>query len=63
MKTLAIVLAIIFLILAVCTAFGLASFLPILGLDGTHHTKHAILYFILAILAFVWYRFQNNAPA
>jgi hypothetical protein len=61
MKILAIVLALFFIVLAVTAAFGLCSYVPAIGLDGTHHTKHAILYAILGVLSLVWYRFQNNA--
>ena len=60
MKTLALVLAIIFFILAILCFTGMASFLPAIGLDGTHHTKHAIAYLIVAILCVLWMRM---APA
>ena len=60
MKTLALVLAIIFIILALLAWTGIASFLPALGIDGTHHVKHGILYAILAVLCFVWMRFAST---
>lgn len=63
MKTLALVLGIIFVVLAILAFTGIASFMPALGVDGTHHMKHGIGYLILAILCFVWMRFQTNAPA
>ncbi len=63
MKNLALVLAIIFIILAVTVALGLSSAAPILGMNGEHHTKHAVLYAVLAVLSLVWYRFQSNAKA
>ncbi len=59
MKILALVLAAVFILLAVLAATGSTSFMPVLGLDGTHHVKHAILYAILAILSLVWFRFAS----
>ncbi|GAC1389089.1 MAG: hypothetical protein NVSMB31_04440 [Vulcanimicrobiaceae bacterium] len=60
MKMLALVLAIVFLILAVLTFTGATNILPVLGLDGTHHTKHGIGYIILAILCFMWMRMSSG---
>jgi hypothetical protein len=62
MKALAVVLGVIFVILAICTATGIAHFAPAIGLNGQHHTKHTILYAILAILCFVWAR-MSTEPA
>jgi hypothetical protein len=56
MKVLAVVLGIIFIILAILTWTGAARFLPAIGLDGTHHVKHTILYAVVAVLCFVWAR-------
>jgi len=55
MKTLALVLAIAFFVVAVL------YFLPS-GPFG-HHLKHGIVFAILGILALVWMRFQSSAPA
>lgn len=64
MKALAVVLGIIFVILAILTATGVAHFAPAIGLNGVHHTKHTILYAVLAILCFVWARMSTeSAPA
>jgi hypothetical protein len=64
MKALAAILVVFFLILAalaiahplepssVTRAIGFSSDKP--------HTKHAIAYFVLALLALVWIRFQSN---
>ncbi|PZR58535.1 MAG: hypothetical protein DLM50_03385 [Candidatus Meridianibacter frigidus] len=62
MKTLALVLAIILFVLALLAWSGIAAFLPALGIDGTHHLKHGILYFVLGILCLVWMRFSASAP-
>ncbi len=61
MKNLAIVLAFVFIALSICVYLGVWNGLPAIGLDGTHHVKHAILYAILAILSLLWFRFQTNA--
>jgi hypothetical protein len=59
MKVLAVVLGIIFIILAILTWTGAARFLPAIGLDGTHHVKHTILYAVVAVLCFVWARMST----
>lgn len=56
MKILAIVLAVIFVVLGIMAWTGSSNMMPMLGLDGTHHTKHAIAYFVLAVLCLVWMR-------
>jgi hypothetical protein len=56
MKVLAVALGIIFLILAVLTFTGAVHALPAIGLDGKHHTKHTVLFFVIALLCFVWAR-------
>lgn len=61
MKPLAIVLGIIFVILAILTATGIAHFAPVLGLNGERHTKHTILYAVIAILCFVWARMSTES--
>lgn len=60
MKVLAVALGIIFVILAVLTATGAAHFAPAIGLDGHHHTKHTILFAVIAILCFVWARMSTD---
>jgi hypothetical protein len=61
MKALAVVLGIIFVILAILAATGIAHFAPALGLDGRHHTKHTVLYAVIAILCFIWARMSTEA--
>ena len=64
MKPLAIVLAVMFLILAACAFTGAIHGGPrSLGLDGLPHAKHGVLYVILAVLSLIWLRFQSAAPA
>lgn len=61
MKVLAVVLGIIFVILAILTATGVAHFAPFIGLDGHRHTKHTILFAVIAVLCFVWARMSTEA--
>lgn len=63
MKVLAVALGVLFAILAVLTATGVAHFAPAIGLNGVHHTKHTILYGVLAILCFVWARMSTETAA
>jgi hypothetical protein len=63
MKVLAVVLGVIFVILAILAATGIAHFAPALGLDGKHHTKHTILYAVIAVLCFIWARMSTETPS
>lgn len=56
MKQLALVLAVVFLIIAVLYWTG--HFVP-----AGVHVKHGVVSVILALLCLVWYRFQTAAPA
>ena len=65
MKALAIVLAIVFVgcaILSIAHPLEPSSITRAIGFSNDKpHTKHAIAYFVLALLALVWIRFQTNA--
>ena len=52
MKQLALILAVVFLVIAVLYWTG--HFYP-----GGVHTKHGIVAIVLALLCLVWYRFQS----
>jgi hypothetical protein len=64
MKALAAALAVFFVILAVVAiAHPLhpSSITKAIGFSNDKpHTKHAIAYFVLALLSLVWIRFQSN---
>jgi membrane-bound metal-dependent hydrolase YbcI (DUF457 family) len=60
MKPIAIVLGIIFIILAALTATGIAHFAPAIGINGHRHVKHTILFAVIAILCFVWSRMTTE---
>ena len=63
MKTLALVLALVFIIASILAFKGWATFSHPLGFDGIPHVKHAILYAALAILSLLWARMNNAQPA
>ncbi len=60
LKPLALVLAIVFFIIAVLYATGI---LQIGAHDPGPHLKHAALFVILGVLSLVWMRFQSSSPA
>lgn len=60
MKVLAVVLAVVFAVLAVLTWTGVANFAPFIGLNGHHHTKHTILYAVIAVLCLAWARMSGE---
>ena len=67
MKALAIVLAVVFVgcaILSIMHPLDTTHLTSALGFSNDKpHTKHPFLYFILAVLALIWLRFQSAAPA
>jgi hypothetical protein len=67
MKSLAIALAIIFVlcgILSILHPLEANHVTSLLGFSSDKvHEKHPFLYFVLAVLALVWLRFQSAAPA
>ena len=63
MKAVAVVLAILFVVLAILAGTGAVDLHSrALGLDGTHHAKHTVGYLVLAVLCLVWMRFLNAEP-
>jgi hypothetical protein len=67
MKALAIALAIVFVgcaVLSILHPLEANSMTRALGFSSDKaHEKHPFLYFILAVLALVWLRFQSAVPA
>ncbi|HZT11360.1 MAG TPA: hypothetical protein VFA29_01020 [Candidatus Baltobacteraceae bacterium] len=63
MRTLAVVVGIIFVLAAICSATGILHFSHALGFDGARHTKHTILYAVIALLCFAAARMSSGAPA
>ena len=65
MKPLAGILVVVFVILAalaIAHPLEPSSITKALGFaNDKPHTKHAIAYFVLALLSLVWIRFQSNA--
>ena len=58
MKGLAILLAVVFFLIAVLYATGT---LQVLASTPGPHVKHAVLFAVLGILALIWFRFQSAA--
>ena len=58
MKILALILAIVFLVIGVLYWNGTIQFGA--SRPGPHHL-HAILFYVLALVAIVWSRFQRSA--
>lgn len=56
MKQLALILAVVFIIIAILYWTGH-------GYPAGVHTKHGIVAIVLALLCLVWYRFQSASPA
>ncbi len=56
MKQLALILAAVFVVIAILYWTGH-------GYPSGVHAKHGIVSIILALLCLVWYRFQSAAPA
>ena len=67
MKALAIVLAVVFVacaVLSIMHPLEPSSMTHALGFSNDKaHAKHPFLYFILAVLALIWLRFQSASPA
>jgi hypothetical protein len=58
MKSLAVILAVVFFAIAILYWTGT---LQIGAHEGGPHHKHAVLFAVLGILALIWYRFQSTA--
>jgi uncharacterized protein YjeT (DUF2065 family) len=67
MKSLAIALAVIFIlcgILSILHPLAANEMTRALGFSSDKaHAKHPFLYFVLAVLSLIWLRFQSAAPA
>jgi hypothetical protein len=67
MKALAILLAVAFVacaVLSIAHPLDPNAVTRALGFSSDKvHAKHPFLYFVLAVLALVWLRFQSAAPA
>jgi len=67
MKALAIVLVVVFVgcaILSIAHPLEPSTVTRALGFSNDKaHAKHPFLYFVLAVLALIWLRFQSSQPA
>lgn len=62
MRTLAVVLAVVFFLLGILYGLGMINFLTESGPTHTHHVTHLIVLWFLALLCLIWARFQS-APS
>lgn len=62
MKIIALILAIVFFVIGLGYALGFLQ-LFVSHSEGTHHVKHAILFWVLAFLSIIWFRFQSAPRA
>lgn len=60
MKALAIVLALVFFVVGLLYGMGMINVLTKSGTTHSHHITHLVVFWILAILSLVWYRFQSS---
>lgn len=67
MKALAVALAVVFVacgVLSILHPLDPNAATRALGFSSDKvHAKHPFLYFVLAVLALIWLRFQSAAPA
>jgi hypothetical protein len=61
MRAVAVLLAIVFFVLAALYWTGALQF-AVREPGGPHH-KHAVLFAVLGILSLIWFRFQSSAPS
>lgn len=61
MKSLPVVLAVIFFILGLLYGLGVVHWFA--NPAHPHHWSHLVLFFVLGALCLVWGRFQSNATA
>lgn len=62
MRTLALVLAVVFFLLGILYGLGKINFLTESGGAHAHHVTHLIVLWFLALLCLIWARFQS-APS
>jgi hypothetical protein len=60
MKTVALVLAVVFFLLGILYGLGKINFLTESGAGHTHHITHLIVLWFLALLCLIWARFQGS---
>ncbi len=61
MKALAIVLAIVFFVVGLLYGMGMINILTKSGTTHAHHVSHLVVFWVLALLCLVWFRFQTSA--
>ena len=66
MKALAVLLFVVFVVCGIVSLmhpFPETALTDALGFSSKPHTKHPVLYFVLAVLSLIWLRFATAQPA
>ncbi len=63
MKPLALILAVVFFVVGLLYGLGKIEFLTKSGAAHAHHMSHLVLFWVLALLSLIWYRFQSSPRA
>jgi hypothetical protein len=59
MKVLALVLAVAFFVIGLLYGMGVINFFTKSGVEHAHHVSHLIVFWVLALLCLIWFRFQG----
>jgi hypothetical protein len=59
MKTIAIVLAVVFFVLGILYGLGTINYFTESGAAHAHHVTHLVIMWVLALLCLIWARFQG----
>ena len=63
MKSIAIILAVVFFVVGLLYGLGTINFLTKSGEAHAHHVTHLVACWVLALLCLIWYRFQGSSRA
>jgi hypothetical protein len=59
LKTLALILALVFFVLGILYGMGKINVLTHSGTAHAHHVTHLVILWLLALLCVIWARFQS----
>jgi membrane associated rhomboid family serine protease len=60
MKTIALILAVVFFVLGILYGMGKINVFTESGTAHAHHVTHLIVAWVLALLCLIWARFQSS---
>lgn len=61
MKALALILAAAFFIVGLLYGMGMINILTKSGEAHAHHVTHLVVFWVLALLSLIWFRFQTSS--